>query len=47
MSPSRNWQQGGRHGGGGATCPMCGASVSNLAAHVRDKHDDAVSHPRD
>jgi len=26
---------------------MCGAVVSDLAAHIRERHDDADSHPRD
>jgi hypothetical protein len=28
-------------------CPMCGEVVTNLSQHVRSKHDDATSHPRD
>ena len=32
---------------GPRSCPMCGAVVSDLAAHIRDRHDDADSHPRD
>jgi hypothetical protein len=30
----------GGHGGGGRVeCPMCGATVPNLAQHVRERHD--------
>jgi hypothetical protein len=47
-------QGGHRRGGPGrqsrpttTACPMCGAIVSDLAGHVRSKHDDPDSHPRD
>lgn len=32
---------------GPKTCPMCGAVVGDLGAHIRQRHDDAQSHPRD
>jgi hypothetical protein len=32
---------------GPKACPMCGELVTNLSQHVRSKHDDANSHPRD
>lgn len=32
---------------GPITCPMCGAVVTDLGGHMRSKHDDAESHPRD
>jgi hypothetical protein len=35
-----------RANSGPKTCPMCGAAVDNLAAHIRQRHDDAQSHPR-
>src|SRR5687768_17268203 len=34
-----------RHGP--KACPMCGAVVPDLARHIRDRHDDPHSHPRD
>lgn len=41
----------GRPGGrpthrGPKSCPMCGAVVADLKAHIRDRHDDAEAHPR-
>ena len=45
--------QGGRRRGspvmnrGPKACPMCGAVVPDLKAHIRDRHDDAEAHPRD
>jgi len=32
---------------GPKACPMCGAIVPDLKAHIRDRHDDAEAHPRD
>ena len=40
-------RQGGGRGRGPVTCPMCGAVVPDLGAHVRSRHDDPLSHPRD
>lgn len=31
---------------GPKSCPMCGDIVSDLAQHIRSKHDDPASHPR-
>jgi hypothetical protein len=28
-------------------CPMCGEVVTNLSAHIRTRHDDPASHPRE
>ena len=33
--------------GGPTACPMCGAVVTDLGAHMRSRHDDPASHPRD
>lgn len=33
--------------GGPKHCPMCGQVVGDLARHMRERHDDAASHPRD
>jgi hypothetical protein len=32
---------------GPTVCPMCGEPVTNLSGHIRMKHDDPASHPRD
>ena len=45
-------QAGRRRGGppihrGPKACPMCGALVADLKAHIRDRHDDAEAHPRE
>ena len=32
---------------GPTACPMCGAVVTDLGAHIRSRHDDPMSHPRD
>jgi len=36
-----------RQPAGPKTCPMCGAVVGDLARHIRERHDDPVSHPRE
>ena len=50
----RGQSGGARRRGGGMpmhrgpkACPMCGALVADLKAHIRDRHDDAEAHPRD
>ena len=35
------------HAGGPKACPMCGAVVPDLKRHIRERHDDPSSHPRD
>ena len=32
---------------GPKACPMCGALVNDLRAHIQQRHDDADAHPRD
>lgn len=32
---------------GPKACPMCGEVVGDLASHMRDRHDDPASHPRE
>jgi hypothetical protein len=37
----RNNQPRSRH------CPVCGMEVADLGQHIRQKHDDPESHPRE
>lgn len=39
--------QGRSNARGPIACPMCGEVVANLAAHIRTRHDDPASHPRE
>ena len=32
---------------GPVACPMCGMVVPDLGRHIRERHDDPASHPRD
>ncbi len=43
----RRWGAGPSAARGPKHCPMCGAVVENLGRHIRERHDDATSHPRD
>jgi hypothetical protein len=43
----RRFGGGGRAARGPTTCPMCGVAVTDLGAHIRSRHDDPQSHPRD
>jgi hypothetical protein len=44
---ARPARQGATRTRGPIVCPMCGAVVPDLGAHVRSRHDDPASHPRD
>jgi hypothetical protein len=43
------WRGGGQRQGdrGTKTCPKCGAVVTDLGGHIRSRHDDPASHPRE